>query len=285
MKRVAPLLLAAVSILVAAVFAGAASADDYHESICQPPIPVHRRLQVHRHERRVHRPRRADRRVPLEPAGHRRRRPDVHHDAAEEPAGTAQPGRHRRHVGLPAARDVLARPDDVRHGVVPELHATPASRTATRTRSSRSTNPKSPKYLGKGPGQRVHGAAVLRARLGPAVRRLRLQRHAVVREPDDRQPVGQRQHRRAAERRLPEQPLPGRRGAGQLGVHHEERPVAGAGQPAGAVRRPEPDGPQPGPEQGPADELRRHDPRAHARHARPATGSTSPTSPPAAAGR
>ena len=40
-----------------------------------------------------------------------------------------------------------------------------------------SSNPSSPNYIGKHPGQRVHGAAVLRARVRAAVRGIRLHRH------------------------------------------------------------------------------------------------------------
>jgi len=99
--------------------------------------------------------------------------------------------------------------------------------------------------------------------MGPAIRGLRLLGDQVVREPDHRQPVRPGQHRRPAERGLPREPLPGRRGADQLGLHHQGRQVAGAREPAGAVRRPEPHRPQP----GPADRPGRHHPDLHARHA------------------
>ena len=99
----------------------------------------------------------------------------------------------------------------------------------------RSNNPNSPHYIGKSPGNAFMELQFYTARLGPAVRGLRLQRHEVVRQPDHRQPLRPGQHRRQPERRLPEQPLPRRRGAHQLGVHHEERQVAGARQPAGAL--------------------------------------------------
>ena len=59
----------------------------------------------------------------------------------------------------------------------------------------RSADPELAALPRQGTWQRIHGAPVLRPRLGPAVRRLRMHRHEVVRQHDDRQPLGSGQHR------------------------------------------------------------------------------------------
>ena len=134
MKRI--LALAVVVVAALAGPAAVAHGDTYTEgSLCQER-PSCASTRTTRSANGVHRPRRADRAVHLQPAGHGRRRPDVHDHAAEEPAGAAEPGRHRRHLGLPAA---------ARRSGSASRCATPspspnfrrrARRTATRTRAS-----------------------------------------------------------------------------------------------------------------------------------------------------
>ncbi len=154
-------------------------------------------------------PRRADGAVHLQPPGHRRQRTVLRHHAAEEREGDS---RSRRAPAAPRTSSGGRRSGSASRMCDTESSpnftktcnptATPTPGSAAPTRSHRITS--------AGRRQRVHGAAVLQARLGAPVRRLRLQRQEVVRQPDDRQPVRRPQHRRSAERGLPGQPLPGR---------------------------------------------------------------------------
>ena len=59
-------------------------------------------------------------------------------------------------------------------------------------------DPTAARLHGQASGQRVHGAPVLRTGLRPAVRGLRLQREAVLRRDDDRQPHHQHEQRTSA---------------------------------------------------------------------------------------
>ena len=93
------------------------------------------------------------------------------------------------------------------------------------------TNPQSRGLHRQASRQRLHGVAVLRAGLRPAVRGIRLHRHPVLRGNDHRQPDARSEHRSREQRRLREL-RPGRPRADQLGLHHQERTIAGTRQPA-----------------------------------------------------
>ena len=77
--------------------------------------------------------------------------PDLPGHAAEERVAEAEPGRHRRHVGLPAAGHVLVQHHDVRHRVVAELHQE-VHAEQRRKRALPQHQPESPHYIGKSPG-------------------------------------------------------------------------------------------------------------------------------------
>ena len=105
-------------------------------------------------------------------------------EGAQDPAHAAGTGGD---VELPAPPDVLVRPDPVRHASPRPSTRRPARRTPTPTTWS-APNPTAPDYIGKHPGNALHGTAVLRPRLRAPVRGLRLHRAPVLRRHDDRQP-------------------------------------------------------------------------------------------------
>ena len=105
-----------------------------------------------------------------------------------------QQRRPRHDLELPAPPDVLVRADAVRHASPrpsSRRHCTPDSDANDLV----GTNPAARRLHRQAPRQRLHGAAVLRARLRPAVRGLRLHRAPVLRGDDDRQPDARPEHR------------------------------------------------------------------------------------------
>ena len=248
------------------VVQGTSTSTGYGESLCQHGHSVPRPVQSIGENGEYIGPRRADGAVPVEPARVPAQRRDLHDDAAEEPAAAAEPGRHRRHLGLPAAGDVLARHDDVRHASRRRSSPTRARRTATRTRGP-SPNPKSPNYIGKHPGNAFMEVQFYSPGYVPQFDGFGCSATQYCATLTIDSLSDQPQHRRSAEQRLPHNHfLVGRSRS------------TGRTSPRAASRRrrrtrwrcrddPNADGPQPRPDQGPADEPRRHDPGAHARHA------------------
>ena len=206
MKRLVVMAVMAIAALAGPAAAAQADSNEYGNSLCQqrPYMCVDPMTSIGANGTYTG-PRRAFGDLHVEAAGHGRQGPDLLRHAAEGSADEAQPGRYRRHLELPAAGDVLARPDHVRLAVVAELHAYLQAQQR-RQRTVHEAEPEVASLHRQGAGQRLHGAAVLHAGLGVAVQRVRLLGHQVVREHDHRQLFGVGQHERPAERRLPEQP-------------------------------------------------------------------------------
>ena len=198
MKRLVALAVVALGILAAP--ATAAHADSYGESLCQerpfmcldPFHSIGKNGAYTGHDEPTvqfssHRP------------GTGGKRLHVLRHAAEESADEAQPSRHRRDVGLPAARDVLVGPHALRHRVLAELHED-VHAEQRRNAVFRSSNAHSPHFIGKGPGNAFIELQFYSPGWVPQFTGFGCSATKLVRQPDHRQPVGQRQHRRAAER-------------------------------------------------------------------------------------
>ena len=130
------------------------------------------------------------------------------------------------------------------------------------------TNPEAPDYIGKHPGNAYMELQFYGPGYVPQFEGFGCTAHqyCAAMTIDSRtldQNTGVREHRRLRQLR------PRRPRADQLGLHHQERAVPGAGQPAvhRHLRRPELQRGEPGHDQGPADEPGRPDPHPHARHA------------------
>ena len=151
-------------------------------AVLESRVPLHGRVQ--QADRRVHRPRRAvDQFKSSEPGSGN----DMTYSCASEgPAGAAEGGRLGRNVELRASPDVLARADALRQRVVARVHEDLHAEHGRE--QPRRHEPERGRLHRQAPGQRVHGAAVLRPGLRAAVRGLRLRRDAVLRRDDDRQP-------------------------------------------------------------------------------------------------
>jgi hypothetical protein len=80
-----------------------------------------------------------------------RQRHDLHGDVADGSTAAAERQRRRRHnVELPAASDILVRRHSVRHGVRPGVQQ--GLQPDTDRNDFESSNPRSPHYIGKHPG-------------------------------------------------------------------------------------------------------------------------------------
>ena len=261
----------------------ASGAQRIRRTARRQPVPgarvsLPRSVPLDRGERRVHRPRRADGAVHLQPAGYRRQAAGLLRHAAEERPGEAEAGRQRRHLGLPAPGHVLVQHHHVRHPVVAELHARRASRTATPTRGFRSSNPKSPHYIGKSPGNAFMELQFYAPGWVPQFAGFGCSATHVVREPDHRQPLRPGQHGRPAERATAWTTTSWSARSRSTGP--TSRRAASPQAPANPLALsddPTLKGLNPDLKQGPADEPGRQAAAVHARHAAPATGSTSPT--------
>ena len=99
-----------------------------------------------------------------------------------------------------------------------------------------SSDPTSPRYIGRHPGTAFMEMQFYPPGWAPLPAGDQLRRHSVVRGAEHRQPVAKSQHRHTAQRHLRGDHRPGVR---ELRVHHEERRLPGTGQP-GATRRPPP---------------------------------------------
>ena len=115
------------------------------------------------------------------------------------------------------------------------------------------TDPSTPDYIGKHPGNaymelQFYGPGYVPQFEGFGCTATQYCAAMTIDSLTQDQNTGHREHRRL--RRLP----PWRAGADQLGLHHQERALTGAGKPVvhRDVRKPEPQRGQPGPDQGPA---------------------------------
>ena len=167
------------------------------------------------------------------------------------------------HLGLPAAGHVLARTDHVRHRVVPELHEEVPPDSDANGRFT-STNPSSKRFLGKAPGSafmelQFYEPGWVPQFAGFGCSDTQWCANLTIDSLSDNAATGQPQNDDCLNNHflVGEEPV-------NWAYITQGRPLAGAGEPARTVGRSEPDRPQPGPEQGAADELRRHHPGAHA---------------------
>ena len=227
-QRVLALGPAAARPSARATFTPAAAVGGYaRAALREPLVALPRHLRQSR--RRVRRARRAVARVQVRRARARATTSPTT-SACRRSRSTAARAAARRDVELRAPSDVLVRPHAVRLGVRAGVHEEVHARLR-HERPRRAPNPAKQRLHRQAPGQRVHGAPVLRAGLRPAVRGLRLLGAPVLRGDDDRQPDPRPEHRGRATPAL-RQLHPRRRRADQLGVHHQERCLPGAGRPA-----------------------------------------------------
>ena len=148
----------------------------------------------------------------------------------KDPQQKPQERRLRRHLELPAAADLLVRADAVRHGVGARVHQELHRRIPTRTTSSGSTRRK-PDFIGKHPGNaymelQFYGPGYVPQFEGFGCSATQ---YCAAMTIDSLTP--RPEHQRRQQRRL-RQLHPRWHRADQLGVHHQERQVPGAGQPA-----------------------------------------------------
>ena len=131
--------------------------------------------------------------------------------ATTSPTSCGCPRTRRRGPGRTAAAAPTASSCIPRSGSAWSCATTRARRTRTARRSTghatvpckpdsdtniyASPNPNSPHYFGLGPGQALHGDAVLPAGLGAVAGRHRLHRHAVVRRAEHRHVLQNDEHR------------------------------------------------------------------------------------------